>query len=136
MIHSKSVSPSYLFDCSPKKKLPVATRFSERLRQHEEIAGQEGMIHSNNVSTPPCFPSIFLGNLSLLTVHEDEANPTPATLQSSVPHISPQKTIDCSKYPLLHSIGLETNFDNDDNTWCIQSMISELITLHKEYRKN
>ena len=35
MIHSKHVSPSNLFHFGPKKKLPVATRFSERLRQRK-----------------------------------------------------------------------------------------------------
>ena len=110
------------------------------------------MIHSNNVSTSPCLPSIFLGNPSLLTAHEIEVNPTPTTPQASTPatpqastpatpHATPQATtipatpqssVPRSKYPLLHSLGLETNFDTNDNTRCIQSVLSELVTLHKE----
>ena len=41
-----------------------------------------------------------------------------------------------SKYPLLTSLGIETNFDTEKNEQKIQNLLSELVMLHKNNNKN
>ena len=41
-----------------------------------------------------------------------------------------------SKYPLLTSLGIETNFDTEKNEQKIQNLLSELVALHKNNNKN
>ena len=61
------------------------------------------------------------------------ALPLPLTIHTTIPSDMPTKTP--SNYPLLQSLGIHASFDNDDEVNKIESLLAELVVLHKTNKK-
>ena len=62
-------------------------------------------------------------------------SPTLIVTPTNITNPSILRTTNSTKYPLLSSLGIETNFETDDNERKITNLLAELISLHKNAKK-